>query len=48
MGVLFVKRLYAERGWTPAHVEMFLRVYCGPAGLRAGYATFESAGKYGS
>lgn len=44
MGVLFVKQLYAARGWTPAHVEMFLRIYCGEQGLRGGYTTYESAG----
>lgn len=43
MGVLFVKQLYAARGWTPAHVEMFLRIYCGEQGLRGGYTTYESA-----
>lgn len=45
MGVLFVKRLYAARGWTPAQVEMFLRIHCGAQGLRGGYTTYESAGK---
>ena len=44
MGVLFVKRLYAARGWTPAHVEMFFRVHSGEQGVRGGYATYESAG----
>ncbi|KAI9315593.1 saccharopine dehydrogenase [Dichotomocladium elegans] len=43
MGTLFVKRQFVARGWTPAHVEMFLRIHCGELGLRAGYATFESA-----
>lgn len=43
MGVLFVKRLFTDRGWTPAQIEMALRVHVGPAGMRAGYATYESA-----
>lgn len=46
LGVLYIKRLFAARGWTPAHIEMFLRIYTGPSGLRVGYATFESAGKF--
>ncbi|KAG0169894.1 hypothetical protein DFQ28_002827 [Apophysomyces sp. BC1034] len=42
MGVLWIKQLYTSRGWTPAWIEMFLRVHA-PDGLRAGYATYESA-----
>ncbi|ORX60648.1 saccharopine dehydrogenase [Hesseltinella vesiculosa] len=43
MGVLMVKRLYQAKGWTPTQVEMFFRLRTGPAGLRGGYATYESA-----
>jgi hypothetical protein len=45
MGVLYTKNLYTQQGWTPSQIEMFLRIHTGPAGMRAGYATFESAGK---
>ncbi|CAO3689068.1 hypothetical protein CU097_014286 [Rhizopus azygosporus] len=43
LGVLYTKNLYAERGWTPTQIEMFLRIHVGEAGMRGGYATFESA-----
>ncbi|KAI8069600.1 saccharopine dehydrogenase [Gongronella butleri] len=43
MGVLWVKQLYQQRGWTPTQVEMFFKLHTGPAGLRGGYATYESA-----
>lgn len=45
MGVLYIKNLYAQNGWVPTQIEMFLRVHTGPSGMRGGYATYESAGK---
>ncbi|KAI8150114.1 saccharopine dehydrogenase [Fennellomyces sp. T-0311] len=36
-------QLYEARGWTPVHIEMYIRIHCGEAGLHAGYATYESA-----
>ena len=45
IGSLYVKELYQEKGWSPVHIEMFLRVYCGEAGIHGGFATYESAGK---
>jgi hypothetical protein len=45
MGVLYTKSLYTKHGWNPSQIEMFLKVHTGDAGLRGGYATFESAGK---
>ena len=44
MGVLYTKNLYTQQGWTPYQIEMFARVHTGSAGMRGGYATFESAG----
>ncbi|KAI8081336.1 saccharopine dehydrogenase [Halteromyces radiatus] len=43
MGVLWMKQLYTSRGWTPTQIEMFFKLHVGPAGLRGGYATYESA-----
>ncbi|KAI9259518.1 saccharopine dehydrogenase [Phascolomyces articulosus] len=43
IGSLFVKELYQKKGWSPVHIEMFLRVYCGESGIHGGYATYESA-----
>ncbi|KAG1175100.1 hypothetical protein G6F70_001190 [Rhizopus microsporus] len=31
LGVLYTKNLYAERGWTPTQIEMFLRIHVGEA-----------------
>jgi hypothetical protein len=45
MGVVFTKKLYTQHGWIPNQIEMFLKIHYGAAGLRGGYATFESAGK---
>ncbi|CAO3581242.1 unnamed protein product [Absidia cylindrospora] len=43
MGVLWIKQLYASQGWTPTQIEMYFKLHTGPAGLRGGYATYESA-----
>ncbi|KAI8333901.1 saccharopine dehydrogenase [Chlamydoabsidia padenii] len=43
MGVLWIKQLYASKGWTPTQIEMFFKLHTGPSGVRAGYATYESA-----
>ncbi|RCI05601.1 hypothetical protein CU098_013000 [Rhizopus stolonifer] len=43
LGVLYTKQLYTQHGWTPTQIEMFLKIHTGPAGMRGGYATFESA-----
>ncbi|KAI8342665.1 saccharopine dehydrogenase [Chlamydoabsidia padenii] len=43
MGVLWIKQLYSKQGWTPTQIEMFFKLQTGPAGLRGGYATYESA-----
>ncbi|KAI8365351.1 saccharopine dehydrogenase [Radiomyces spectabilis] len=43
MGVIWLKQAYQARGWTPTQIEMFLRIHTGPAGMRGGYATYESA-----
>lgn len=45
MGVVYTKNLYTQHGWIPNQIEMYLKVHSGPAGLRGGYATYESAGK---
>ncbi|KAI7899559.1 uncharacterized protein BX663DRAFT_183375 [Cokeromyces recurvatus] len=43
MGVVYTKNLYTQHGWTPTQIEMFLRLHIGEAGMRGGYATYESA-----
>ncbi|OBZ90831.1 Saccharopine dehydrogenase-like oxidoreductase [Choanephora cucurbitarum] len=43
LGVLYTKQLYTQRNWTINQIEMFLKIHVGPAGIRGGYATFESA-----
>ncbi|KAI7855145.1 saccharopine dehydrogenase [Circinella umbellata] len=43
IGSLYVKELYQEKGWSPVHIEMFLRIYHGEAGIHGGFATYESA-----
>ncbi|KAI9495351.1 Saccharopine dehydrogenase-domain-containing protein [Zychaea mexicana] len=43
MGSLFVKELYEAKGWSPVHIEMFLRMYSGETGLHGGFGTYESA-----
>ncbi|KAI8987703.1 saccharopine dehydrogenase [Mycotypha africana] len=43
IGVLYTKSLYTKHGWKPNQIEMFLKIHTGPAGLRGGFATFESA-----
>ncbi|CAO3636739.1 unnamed protein product [Cunninghamella echinulata] len=43
MSVLWIKQLYTAQGWTPTQIEMFFKLHSGNAGLRAGYATYESA-----
>lgn len=44
MGVLYTKKLYTEKGWVPSQIEMFFKMHTGEAGMRGGYATYESAG----
>ncbi|KAG1458696.1 hypothetical protein G6F46_002048 [Rhizopus delemar] len=43
MGVLYTKKLYTEKGWVPSQIEMFFKMHTGEAGMRGGYATYESA-----
>ncbi|KAI9255305.1 Saccharopine dehydrogenase [Sporodiniella umbellata] len=43
MGVLYTKNLYKEKGWVPSQIEMFFKLNIGEAGMRGGYATYESA-----
>lgn len=44
MGVLYTKKIYTEKGWVPSQIEMFFKMHTGEAGMRGGYATYESAG----
>ncbi|KAI9487561.1 MAG: saccharopine dehydrogenase [Benjaminiella poitrasii] len=39
----FDSNLYTQHGWIPTQIEMFLKLHTGVAGMRGGYATFESA-----